>query len=102
MMLESDADLEAMLRASGGVDVQFPRGRLTGLLEAGHALVEDVDSAAPRLTCRSTEVRRLDVSHGVSGRVGAAVYIVRAVEPDGVIDGNGLPAGLTTLVLEGP
>lgn len=101
-MFESDADLEAMLRASGGVDVQFPRGRLTGLLEAGHALVEDVDSTTPRLTCRSSEVRRLGISHGVTARIGSAVYTIRGIEPDGVIDGNGLPAGLTTLVLEGP
>ena len=101
-MFESDADLEAMLRASGGVDVLFPRGRLTGLLEAGHAVVEDVDTTAPRLTCRSSDVRRLGLSNGIAGRIGSSVYIIRGVEPDGLIDGAGLQVGMTTLVLEGP
>lgn len=101
-MFETDADRLAMIRGLGGVVVSAPGGTFEALLEADYAAVLDVDSEAPRLTARSSDIERLGITRGLSLVIGTAVYIVRSPQPDGIVDSRGKPAGLTTLILEGP
>lgn len=101
-MMETDADRLAMIRGLGGVAVFTQAGSFEGILEADHAAALDVDSEAPRLTARSSDVDRLGIGHGLALSIGAATYVVRGVQPDGIVDRDGRPAGMTTLILEGP
>jgi hypothetical protein len=101
-MFETDADRLAMIRGLGGVVVSTPAGSFEAILDADHAAALDVDSEAPRLTARSVDVARLGITRGMALNVGAAVYVVRSPQPDGIVDAGGKPAGMTTLILEGP
>lgn len=95
--MESAADREAMLRGLGGVSIAGPRGTFTGLLELEYIAVGDpvpVDTVMPRLHADTDELARCGVESGVSLRIGADLYIVRSVQPDGV--------HMTVLILEGP
>ena len=95
-MFESDADRECMLRGLGGVTLSAPLGTFVGLLDRDFVGLGDVpiESTAPRITCRSSDVARLGITEGTTLTVEAAAYIVRGVQPDGV--------GMTTLIVEGP
>lgn len=101
-MFETDADRLAFIRGLGGVAVFSAAGMFEGILEADHAGTLDVDSQSPRLTARSSDVARLGITHGLALSIGAATYVVRGIQPDGIVGDDGRPAGMTTLVLEGP
>jgi hypothetical protein len=85
-----------MLHGIGGGAVSAPRGTFTGLLETEFVQVGEipVDSALPRLTARTSDVKSFGVGAGVALGIEGDTYIVRSVQNDGT--------GMTVLVLEGP
>jgi hypothetical protein len=96
-MLESEADRLAMLSSLGGQPIAGPDGEFTGLLETPAASVGDdvpVDSSAPLLYARTSDVKRTGVSAGVRLSIDGQTYIARSVRPDGT--------GMTEIQLEGP
>lgn len=93
-MFESDADRLAMIRALGGVAISGPHGRFEAIFENPHIAVGDlaVDSTAPSLTARDTDLDRCGVFSGVTIDVGGRIYLARSMQPDGL--------GMTVVDLE--
>jgi len=95
--VESDADLLDMIRALGDVVFSTPRGDCCGLLDEGFAEAAvggmDVDGTQPSITCRSSDVERLQLVKGAQVTLGTRVLKVVRPEPDGT--------GMTRLVVQG-
>jgi hypothetical protein len=91
-----DATGLAMLQAVGGICVSAPRSTFTGLFEADFTQVGElpVDSSAPRLTARTSDVRAGAIAIGTALIIEGDTYIVRSVQDD--------RTGMTVLLLEGP
>lgn len=88
--METDADRAEYLKAFG-VPALTPSGRLLGIFDREHVLVEGADETMPTLLCRSLDVAALKLTRGSSVSVEAATFRVRDVQPDGT--------GMTRLVL---
>jgi succinyl-CoA synthetase alpha subunit len=83
------------LETLGGECVTAPRGTFTGIFESNFVQVGDigVDSAVPKLTARTCDVRAAGAGIGATLGIEGETYIVRSVQDD---------AGMATLILEGP
>lgn len=91
-----DSDALATIAGLGGGSVSAPRGTFTGLLETDFVQVGElpVDSAVPKLTARTIDVKASGADVGAALGIEGETYIVRSVQHDGM--------GLTVLILEGP
>jgi hypothetical protein len=94
--METDADRLAMISGLGGVRVFAARGEFLGLLEMAHVGVGEVavDSEAPMLSARSSDLARAGVTVGTTLTISGETYIVRSIRKDGL--------GMAELMLEGP
>ena len=75
-------------------DVSGVSGTFSGIFDAEYVAVGEVpvDSYAPRLTARVSDLTRCGVEVGTTLGISGADYTVRSVQPDGT--------GMATLVLE--
>lgn len=100
-MIESDADRLATIQGLGGQLVRTDRGNFCAILDsdfssAGFSDGARVNSESPQLTCRTSDVKRLQLDEGaeldtlVDGV--ASRYSVREHQPDGT--------GMSVLVLD--
>ena len=78
----------------GSVSVSCPGGAFGAILDRQYIALDDVETSAPALTARSSDVKRLGITLGALLTVEAEQYIVRSIQPDGY--------GMTVLRLEGP
>lgn len=93
-MLDSDADLLALIRDSGGVTVKCNQGEFQAIFDHEFIEVEGqpgVESRTPVLTCRTSDFERLELRKNSNLDVGGEHYRIQRPEPDGT--------GITKLVL---
>lgn len=93
-MLDSDADLLALIRDSGGVECKVNKGAFQAVFDNEFIESEtepSVEGRQPVLTCRSSDVDNLEIRKGSHVTVGTDAYRVQRAEPDGT--------GMTRLVL---
>lgn len=94
MAFESDADRLDMIQAVGGLCVKANQGEFFAIFDNEFIEVEGepgVEGRQPTLTCRSTDLERLEVQKNSNLTVGPDNYRVQRAEPDGT--------GMTKLVL---
>jgi hypothetical protein len=86
-VIESAADRLAMIRAVGGIRVSAERGTMDAIYDTADTAVEGpavaIDSYGPRLTARTSDVRRLGLADGASVTCEHGTFTVRAVADDG-------------------
>jgi hypothetical protein len=97
MSIESDATRLAMLQAVGGLTIKSARGSFVGVFGNDYAGIgegglAEVESAAPRITCRSSDVARLKILKGDLVTVEGERYTVVGHQADG--------SGITELRVE--
>ena len=93
-MLDSDADLLALIRDSGGVECKVNKGSFLAIFDNEFVESETepgVEGRQPVLTCRSSDVGNLEIRKGSHVTIGADSYRVQRPEPDGT--------GMSRLVL---
>lgn len=93
--MDTDADRLAMLQACGGVTVQAPNGSFTAIFDAVYQSIQGdplIESSAPALTCRSSDVAELQIAKGQAVTVAGGDFRIMRAEPDGT--------GITVLVLK--
>lgn len=87
---ESAADRLSILTACGGVTAVVEGDSITAVFDHGYAEVQGIESEAPLLMCRTSDVA--SVAHGDAVTVNSTSYAVRGIQNDGT--------GVTILVLE--
>lgn len=94
--MESDADRLAMIQSLGGISIEGPRCQFMGVLDLAHVGVGEipVDTVAPMVTARTSDLARAGVTVGALLTAGEDQYIVRSLRKDGL--------GMTELDLEIP
>lgn len=93
-MLDSDADLLALIRDSGGVECKVNRGSLQAIFDNEFVESETepgVEGRQPVLACRTSDVTNLEIRKGTHVTIGTDYYRVQRHEPDGT--------GMSRLVL---
>lgn len=93
-MLETDADRLHMLQSLGAVCIKGDAGEFEAIFDNEFLTVDagvDVEGTYPFLTCRSSDVARLQLGKGKSVEVEGVQYRILRPEPDGT--------GMTKLAL---
>lgn len=87
MSIESDATRLAMLQAVGGQTIRAAHGTFVGVFGDDYVGigdgVADVESSAPMVTCRTSDVTRLLIERGERLTIDDEYYTVVSHRPDG-------------------
>lgn len=87
MSIESDDIRLAMLRAVGGLAIKSARGSFVGVFGNDYIGlgdgIADVESSAPVVTCRTSDVELLKILKGDRLTIDGEYYTVIAHQPDG-------------------
>lgn len=87
MSIESDATRLAMLQAVGGQTIKAARGSFVGVFGDDYIGIgdgtADVESSAPMVTCRTSDVSALKIQKGDELRIDEDRYTVVGHRADG-------------------